>query len=113
MITEIIDFRKKRNTKPSNLTNENEETISDPVEVANIFNNFFVNIGQNMANLIKPVDKNTVIQTKDATNNYNSLFIAPSTPQEVQSIIKQFNVRKATWEYDVETKFIKMASQKS
>jgi len=52
-----------------------------------------------------------VIHTKDATNNYNFLFLAPSNPQEVHiNIIKQFNVRKATTEYDVETKFIKMAS---
>jgi len=48
----------------------------------------FVNIGQNMSNLIKAVDKKIVIHTKDATNNYNSLFIVLSTPQEVQNIIK-------------------------
>jgi len=41
-----------------------------------------------MANQTKPVDKKTVIHTKEATNDYNSLFVAPSTPQ-VQNIINR------------------------
>jgi len=59
-----------------------------------------------MANLIKPVDKKTVVHTENATNNYNFLFFAPSTPQELHNI-KYLNVLKATREYDDETKFKK------
>ena len=40
---------------------QNNQTVNDPKEMADIFNNFFANIGQDLAKKIPKVDANLII----------------------------------------------------
>lgn len=48
LINEIINKTKSRSELPSNFLKE-DNLISDPLEIANYFNEYFVNIGPNLA----------------------------------------------------------------
>ena len=48
LINEIINKKKSRSELPSNFLKE-DNLISDPLEIANYFNEYFVNIGPNLA----------------------------------------------------------------
>ncbi len=50
-INEVLDKTRKRKTFPEYFKNENEE-ITDKLEIANRFNSFFVNIGKKLAKKI-------------------------------------------------------------
>lgn len=48
LINEIINTRKIKSSIPDSFK-ENEQISSDPKEIANKFNNYFVNVGPNLA----------------------------------------------------------------
>ena len=48
LINEIIDKNKSRSELPSNFLKE-DNMISDPLDIANYFNECFVNVGPNLA----------------------------------------------------------------
>ena len=92
-ITNNILNNKNKSTAPS-LIKYDRKDISDQNEMSKIFNNFFVNIGANLANTI----------TRDGTDpldyleprRINSFIFFGTTPQEVFNIIKKFKNKKAT-----------------
>ena len=92
-ITNNILNNKNKSTAPS-LIKYDRKDISDQNEMCKIFNNFFVNIGANLANTI----------TRDGTDpldyleprRINSFIFSGTTPQEVFNIIKKFKNKKAT-----------------
>ena len=86
----ILGRRSTSNVPP--IIHFNENDVSNPTEMCNIFNNYFVNIGSNLASTI----------TGHATNplNYlgprclNSFRFMGTTPHEVFSTIKKFKNKK-------------------
>ena len=78
-------------------------------EIAEEFNNFFVNIGNSMAKFIPPVDY-IFPPITSCSGLSNSIFLEPFTPNEVNEIIRALTDRKARRQLDPETKFIKYAN---
>ena len=80
--------------KDIKLMNDKGKNISDPEVIAELFNNYFVNIGPNIDNNIK-----------NAKHNYNSymshvlqnetFFLSPVIPQEIFDIIQSFDINKS------------------
>ena len=69
---------------------DNETRINDPVKMADIFTNYFVNVGSQ-------IDK-TIPRTKKSPTDYRvqeSLFLAPVTLEEIEIIIHSLNVKKS------------------
>ncbi len=59
IISEIISKRKKKKHFPEFFQNENGLNITDKLEIANTFNDFFVNVGQKLADkLVSKRQKN-------------------------------------------------------
>ena len=77
--------------------------------MADLFNNFFVSIAEN-------VDK-TIIHTNANYKDYpensvtNSFFLKPTNEEEVNSIIKQMQTNKALIPNSIPTKTLKMSQQ--
>ena len=72
--------------------NENE-SISDPAEIANKFNEYFVNVGPNLASKIPD---NTVQFTSYLTNsNIYSVFLDPVTEKEVENQLNKLKYGKS------------------
>lgn len=92
LINEIINKKKSKAEIPDSFK-ENEEIISQPKEIANKFNEYFVNVGPNLADKIpeQMINYNTYL-----TKRYkNSLFLDAITEQEVETEINQLKVNKA------------------
>ena len=92
----VLAFMKNRSRLlPSKLITSNSYTVSDEETIAEEFNNYFnVNIRKTMANALTSGSACNLNFT--ATNkNSNSLFLMPSYPQEVITIIKKLKTKKA------------------
>lgn len=81
--------------KPVNRTNnkidsiiQNGVTINDNTDVANIFNNFFVNIGKNIAESVIS-GPNEHLKYMDHIQANDSFFFTPTNTHDVQEIIKK------------------------
>ena len=64
--------------------NSNVEVISNPLVLAEEFNEFFTNVGKTMATLLPTVGSNNsknVVFSKNKASN--SIFLSPCSPQEV------------------------------
>ena len=66
----------------------NSTEIDDPLIISNRLNEYFVNIGNNLANEIK-VQHNTYVKYLGDTFQ-ESMFLSPVTKEEINSIISTF-----------------------
>ena len=64
------------------------KNVTDSLEMANAFNEFFTNIGPNLAEKIPPSNVSFSQFLPQPFNN-NSIFLTPSSSSEVFSIIKK------------------------
>ena len=75
-------------TRPKDCIDEiiyNNSIISDPKLIANKFNNFFANVGPDLAHKIPSVSES--FKHFLPLNNPNSIFLKPTDNQEIRQII--------------------------
>ena len=87
ILNEVIN-RKKMNTSKSVTFSHNNQNISDPLEIANKFCEYFTNIGPNLASCIPNSTRS--YQSYLHGNFSNSLFLYPSTEHEILEICSSF-----------------------
>ena len=92
LINEII-HHKKNNTKFPNCIEYNNKPITNLEDVSNIFNNYFINIGSNLANSIP--DHTNLISTFLHNRNKHSIFLKDADPEEILQVISTLNPKKA------------------
>lgn len=75
----------------------NNSILTEPQEIANGFCTYFSTIGSDLARSISQPTKNAFqyLQAKK-TNNLNSFFVTPTTPNEIQSIINSLKPKKSS-----------------
>ena len=95
-IRELISLKRKNSFFPAKIIKGNN-TITNVKTIANEFNNFFANIGRNLANSIKVTD----ISYKDFLENpqSSSLFLSPTSALEISKIIASLDPCKAMGPY--------------
>ena len=77
------------------------------MESAELLNNYFVNIGENLAKKITVPDINHSHNNQDYCPH--SFFLSPTNAEEAEVIIKAIKIRKATSSGNIDIKFIKVA----
>jgi len=89
-----------------------EDTVAEnPEVIAEEFNNFFVNVGKEMARSIPICESNNSPKYSHISKGTtNSIFFHPSSDMEVHSLINQIKSNQAKRSNDVESKFIKLAN---
>lgn len=87
---------------PQNIT-MGDRKIDDPTDMAEVFNDFFVNIGPNLAENIP--NSNAKFHSFLKDNNPHSLFFEPITEVEIKEIIDNLNTKKGSG-YDGITNFL-------
>ena len=92
-IRSIVNTSNKDQASHISQLNVNGKLISDPVIMANIFNKYFVNVGYNIDKSIPRTKKSALDYLKK--RNPNSLFLAPVTSQEIETIIQSFDKNKS------------------
>ena len=90
-LTNNILGRKNKSNVPTSLMHESNE-VTDVTRICNIFNHYFANIGQNLANTIPNNDINPLDYLED--RNLNTFSFMATSPQEVFNIIKRFENKK-------------------
>jgi hypothetical protein len=70
---------------------ENGTTAWNQKNIADELNNYFVNIGPKLASKIKPTVNNHNYYLQNS--QLNTLFLTPTDPNEVQSIIYNFKLK--------------------
>jgi len=83
-VINTIILRKKAETGIPSVI-QNNQTVNDPKEMADIFNNFFANIGQDLAKKIPKVDAN--FRDYLTGSIPQSIFLNPTTACEITTII--------------------------
>ena len=107
-IRSIVNTSNKNQASHISQLNVNGKLISDPVIMTNIFNKYFVNVGCNIDKSIPRTKKSALDYLKK--RNPNSLFLAPVTSQEIETIIQTFDKNKSVGPYSIPIFLLKTLS---
>ena len=86
------------------LMDENENVISDPSVIGNIFNDHFSTLGAKVQQKIPDIDGDfrEYLRKKDKFNKAvinpddHTFFLSPTLPSEIEKIIDKLNLSKST-----------------
>ena len=73
---------------------ENDQEITEPVKIANSFNNYFTNIGPTLASTINEGEDKFSKYLSDSF--HNSLFFSPTSYHEVVNIVKELKSSRSS-----------------
>ena len=104
-IKEIISDKQQNKHVISCIQNK-DKLITDTKEIANTFNNFFIDIPKKIDEKI--IKTNTSIYKYLQEPNLNSFYFTPTTPDEIQKIISKMDHKKAIGPYSIPTKILKL-----
>ena len=105
LIGTLVKRKTKGQTLPQRIT-QNNRTFTQEKDIAELFNNFFVNIGPTLAKEIK-TDHTDPLQYIESTPA-NSFYLAPVTQTQVFTLFSGLKENKAS--LNVPNKLIKLAS---
>ena len=103
LLNEVMNRKMKQRNFISHF-NYNDNEIYDKQEIANGFNDFFVNIGPELANKIVIPENNDVLQYMN-DRNVNSMFLYNVNKKEMLDVIKSF-ANKTSTDYNGMNMFI-------
>ena len=103
-------LRPKSASKVPNCVSVNNASITDPAKIANEFNDHFTRVGKSLEESFDDHNsKNFLTYLK--TPCISSIYMLPSTPQEVCMAINSLKLNKASGNDDILPFFLKMATQ--
>ena len=108
MIDEMVNVKNKCKKTPTKLVITEEIILTEPKAISNAMNDFFVSIGRKMTDAISDVHS-SVLTPPPVISMKNSIFLQPTTSDEVETVINALKNNKAIRIMDVETKFIKLS----
>ena len=92
-IKSIISIKNTHVSVISKLKDSNGNLITDSTAMANIFNNFFVNVADGVTKNIPRSPKSPLDYLEN--KNSHSFFISPAAPYEISDIIDLFKTGKS------------------
>ena len=92
------------------MEDDKKNHISEPSMMSNIFNNFFTDIGKNLAESLPKSCKDDD-PTLLITNNLKSLYLRPITSSEIEDLIDNLNTQKSVPSFCISIKFIKISAK--
>ena len=105
IVKDVINKNKQKTIPNTFIINNKENT--DPSSISNHFNEFFANIGTNLAKNILDIDKDATSYIK--YNNPSSMFNSPVLATEVLKIISSLNKASHGWD-DISSQIVKTTS---
>ena len=104
-IKRIITYKSKRTRTPNKINHNNIE-ITDPKAIANVFNKYFANIGNEIARSIPNTEATTSQFLKPQP--HDGFFLLPTSAAEIEQEISKLNVSKATGPFSIPIKILKL-----
>ena len=106
-IRNVIKMKASNDINPiPNLKDENGTKITDPIIIANKFNDYFLNVANKITSKI-PRNPNSPLRYLNDYNN-NSFFLSPTVPGEISAIIKSINKGKSAGPNSIPVKLLKI-----
>ena len=87
LLNEVLNNKKSKSYLQTTFNNDNRE-ISDPIEIADHFCEYFTNIGPNLESSIPPSSRSC--RSFLSGTYMNSIFLRPTTEQEILEICSSF-----------------------
>ena len=103
-----IISNKKRETSINKL-NINNQIINDPVQIANTMNNYFTNIGPDLAKKFQNSTDNNFMNFMGESNK-QSMYMFKTNPNEVYKLINKLKNKKSSGFDDLSAKFLKLCA---
>ena len=91
--------------------NENGTIICNQKIVSNKFNNYFVNVAHNLLRELGEPSNKFQDYLKDP--NTHSFFLKEAAPAEVQKLLNNLSIRKASDIYGISPKLVKLSSERN
>lgn len=107
LINEITNKKKQSSDLPDNFMKDGN-VITEPNEIANNFNEYFVNVGPKLADKIPPSSVN--FSSYLPASNQDSIFLDPITEYEVKIEFDQLKVSKSGGYDEMSPRVIKAVS---
>jgi hypothetical protein len=104
-LNSVLNRKSNKHEFPDNFS-INSNRITDHKDIAEEFNNYFVNIGPKLASAIPASNAHSL----PPNNLVNSFYMEPTTPQEISSIIKSMKPKTSCGYDGISPKFIKQIS---
>ena len=104
-IKNLISLKELPNVAPSNIF-DNGRSLTEPQEIANAFNKYFVNVATDIQSSIR-YSKNNFHDFLPPVN-INSFFLNPTDEIEVKNIILSLNPLKAIGPNSIPAKILKL-----
>ena len=86
----LISLKTKASSVPTVLSHENGDTITNPYDIANTFNNYFASIAETTKRSIKYSHKHL------SNESSSTIFLQPTDKEEVANLISSLNSNKAS-----------------
>ena len=106
-IRSIVDVKNKNNIPQISHLLKDCSRITDPTKMANIFNQYFINVGSNVDKSI-PRTKKSPLSYLKGRNPPESLFLAPVTSEEIEIIINLLDKNKSARPYRIPVFLLKV-----
>ena len=104
-IRSIINIGKCKNSYTTSILNNNK-SVDNPNDIADIFNNFFANIGKTTEKGIPRGSQNPLFYLR---GNYSgSIFLSPVTSNEIWAFIGKMDASKSSGPYSVPVTILKI-----
>ena len=104
-VKRVICYKSKQNRIPTKISHNNSET-TDPKTIANVFNEYFANIGRELACSIP--DTETTPNQFLKPQPHNSFYLFPTSTTEIEAEIDKLNESKATGPFSIPTRIFKL-----
>ena len=109
VINEITCRKKTKTQQPKKIRLSNGSLTQNPSEIANTLNNFFVNIGPELAEKLE--SSNNPYESYMPRRIQNSFFLSPTDFFEIMNVLKRFSPRKSTGPDNIPTKILKLGAR--
>ena len=104
-IRDIINSKSSKSSVPISLS-IGESISSNPEKVANHFNDFFTSVADSLRSKLPPTNSNFSRFLKN--QNPNSIFLRPTTPEEIFKIIGDFSDSKSSGPNSIPIRILKL-----
>ena len=104
-INKVLGRNFDKSSIPDEINDENGNKLTNAKDIANGFNNYYVNVGPNLAKTIKATGVNNT--TLPLSKNSKSLYFFPTGTEEVTNLIKSLKPKTSTGHDNLSPKIFK------
>ena len=105
----LLPWKKKKNSDMPSSININGNNLENSNDIAEAFNDYFINVGQSLAGKFKNTSMGACAKYLKCCNK-NTIFLFPPTNNEIFNIINSLKSKMSTKDKNIPSFFVKLAA---